>query len=78
MVLILENSSELWLAIQRWLAPVFLALRAELSDDEVADVIWSMNAAEYYVLLVQAWGWTPERFGEWLVDAWCRLLLAKP
>ena len=49
-------------------------LRADLSDDEVADVIWTMNAAEYFDLLAQR-GWTPERIGEWLADAWTRLLL---
>ena len=28
-------------------------LRADLSDDEVADIVWSMASAEYYLLLVQ-------------------------
>ena len=51
-------------------------LRGDLTVDEVADVLWSMNAAEYYVLLVHDRGWTPQRFGQWLSDAWCRLLLA--
>ena len=51
-------------------------LRADLSDEEVADVVWSMNAAEYRALLVDQRGWTPERFGAWLADAWTRLLLA--
>ena len=50
-------------------------LRTDLSDSEVADVIWSMNAAEYWQLLVQQRGWTPERFRDWLIDAWSRLLL---
>jgi AcrR family transcriptional regulator len=50
-------------------------LRDDLSDDEVADVIWSMNAAEYWLLLVGQRGWTPQRFGDWLVYAWKRLLL---
>ncbi|MCW0211834.1 MAG: TetR/AcrR family transcriptional regulator [Pseudonocardia sp.] len=50
-------------------------LRADLDDDSVADVIWSMNAAEYWVLLVHERGWTPARFSAWLVDAWTRLLL---
>ena len=49
-------------------------LRSDLSDREVADVIWTMNAAEYFDLLAQR-GWTPERIGEWLADAWTRLLL---
>lgn len=51
-------------------------LRDDLSDDEVADIVWSMNAAEYYALLVQRRGWSPERYGAFLADAWRRLLLA--
>ena len=53
-------------------------LRDDLSNQEVADVIWSMNAAEYWLLLVGQRGWTAERFGDWLVDAWKRLLLYPP
>ncbi|WP_241037596.1 TetR/AcrR family transcriptional regulator [Blastococcus litoris] len=51
-------------------------LRDDLTDDEVADVVWSMNSAEYRALLVGERGWTAERFGSWLADAWTRLLLA--
>ncbi|MGH4025498.1 MAG: TetR/AcrR family transcriptional regulator [Pseudonocardiaceae bacterium] len=50
-------------------------LRDDLSDEEVADIIWSMNAAEYWVLLVHERAWTPLRFATWLTDAWTRLLL---
>jgi AcrR family transcriptional regulator len=53
-------------------------LRADLDDAEVADVIWSMNAAEYWALLVVERGWSPQRFATWLADAWIRLLLADP
>jgi AcrR family transcriptional regulator len=53
-------------------------LRAELTDREVADVVWSMNAAEYRALLVDGRGWSAERFGGWLADAWARLLLRNP
>lgn len=50
-------------------------LRADLTDEEVADIVWSMNAAEYWDLLVGQRGWSPERFAGWLADAWTRLLL---
>jgi AcrR family transcriptional regulator len=50
-------------------------LRTDLTDSEVADIVWSMNGAEYWVLMVGDRGWSPERFGEYLVDAWTRLLL---
>lgn len=51
-------------------------LRGDLSDDHVADIIWSMNAAEYWDLLVRQRGWSPDQFADWLTDAWTRLLLA--
>jgi AcrR family transcriptional regulator len=50
-------------------------LRDDLTDDEVADIIWSMNATEYYSLLVHDRGWTPQRYGAHLADAWRRLFL---
>lgn len=50
-------------------------LRLDLSDHQVADIIWSMNAAEYWDLLVIQRGWTPEQFRTWLTDAWTRLFL---
>jgi AcrR family transcriptional regulator len=53
-------------------------LRDDLSDDRVADIIWSMNAAEYWVLLVRERGWTPDQFTDWLIEAWTRLLLRTP
>ncbi len=51
-------------------------LRTDLTDDEVADIVWSLNSSEYFVLLVHERGWTPERFERWLHEAWARLLLA--
>ena len=53
-------------------------LRGDLTDDEVADILWSMNSAEYRVLLVGERGWSAERFGAWLADAWTRTLLEPP
>lgn len=50
-------------------------LRPDLSDDDVADLIWSMNGPEYWSLLVGDRGWTPERFAQRLVDTWRRVLL---
>jgi len=52
-------------------------LRTDLTDDEVADIIWSMNGAEYWVLMVDDRGWSHQRFGEFLADAWARLLLTR-
>jgi AcrR family transcriptional regulator len=53
-------------------------LRDDLTNDQVADIIWSMNAAEYWDLLIRERGWTPDQFAEWLADAWTRLLLQTP
>jgi len=50
-------------------------VRPELDAGEVADVVWSMNSAEFYYLLVQERGWPPQRYEHWLADAWCRLFL---
>jgi AcrR family transcriptional regulator len=50
-------------------------LRSDLSLGDIADAIWSMNAPEYYVMLVDERGWTTKRFERWLVDAWSRLFL---
>ncbi len=49
--------------------------RPDLSIPEIADIIWSMNAPEYFLLLVVQRGWTVVRFESWLADAWTRLLL---
>lgn len=51
------------------------ALRPELTLDEVADIIWTMNSSEYYAMVVHERGWSPERYEAWLYDAWTRLLL---
>ena len=51
-------------------------LRAGLSVDKAADVIWSMNSSEFYLLLVEQRGWSPEEFEGWLGETRIRLLLA--
>lgn len=50
-------------------------LRRDLSVERAADVIWSMNSPEFYLLLVQDRGWSSQEFEQWLSDAWIRLLL---
>jgi AcrR family transcriptional regulator len=50
-------------------------LRAGLSVDQAADVVWAMNSSELYVLLTVERGWSSRRYARWLADAWCRLLL---
>ena len=49
-------------------------VRADLTDREVADIIWSTNSPDYWLLL-HSRGWTAKRYAELLEDLWCRLLL---
>jgi AcrR family transcriptional regulator len=53
-------------------------LRPGLAVDEIADVVWTMNSAEFYHLLVAERGWSPDTFQRWLADTWCRLFVAEP
>ncbi len=53
-------------------------LRPDLDVEEIADVVWSMNSAEFYYLLVHERGWAPAKFEQWLVNTWSRLFLAEP
>lgn len=51
-------------------------LRKNIDQDQVADIIWAMNSPEFYLLLVEQRGWSPQAFESWLTDAWQRLLLS--
>jgi AcrR family transcriptional regulator len=50
-------------------------LRADMSIEQAADVIWATNSSELYVLLTVERGWSSAQFETWLADAWRRLLL---
>ncbi len=49
-------------------------VRDELSDQQIADLVWSMNSAEYYTLLASR-GVGPEDFSHLLTEVWTRTLL---
>lgn len=49
-------------------------LRDDLDDHTVADLVWSMNAPEYY-LLITSRGRTPEQYAALIRDVWIRTLL---
>jgi AcrR family transcriptional regulator len=51
------------------------ALRPGLEVDHGADILWALNHPDLYRLLVGDRGWTPERYEEWLGDAFCAQLL---
>ena len=50
-------------------------LRSDVSESKAADIIWSMNSPEFYLLLVEQRCWSVEEYGAWLGEAWIRLLL---
>ncbi|HYO17478.1 MAG TPA: helix-turn-helix domain-containing protein [Dermatophilaceae bacterium] len=49
-------------------------LRGELTDEQVADLLWSMNSPEYFRLLADA-GYTPKQYAHLVADVWTRTLL---
>ena len=52
-------------------------LRPDLTDNDVAEIVWSTYAREYYQLLAQQ-GWPPDRYALATHDLWTRLLLNQP
>ena len=41
-------------------------LRDDVTVDDARDLLWAHNSPELYDLLVNARGWSPEKFGRWL------------
>jgi len=52
-------------------------LRPELSDDDAADLVWSLNSPEWFGL-VTGRGRTPQQYADLLADVLVRTLLAVP
>lgn len=50
-------------------------VRRDLTVDDIADTIWSMNAPELTALLLGDRGWSQDRLAVWLADSWQRMLL---
>ncbi|MCW2807388.1 MAG: TetR/AcrR family transcriptional regulator [Marmoricola sp.] len=51
-------------------------LREDLTDEDVAHLVWTMNSPEFY-LLATAGGRTPEQYAATVADVWTRGLLAR-
>lgn len=49
-------------------------LRPDLSDAQVADIVWATNSAELFGLFRQR-GWSPQEYSAFLRDLWQRELL---
>ena len=41
-------------------------LRDDVTVDDARDLLWTHNSPELYDLLVNARGWSPARFGQWM------------
>jgi AcrR family transcriptional regulator len=41
-------------------------LRDDVTVDDARDLLWTHNSPELYDLLVNARGWSPHKFGQWL------------
>jgi AcrR family transcriptional regulator len=44
-------------------------LRADLTQDDVRDLLWTLNSVNVYELLVLERGWTADRYGRFVADA---------
>jgi hypothetical protein len=49
-------------------------LRPGLRVAEIADVLWAMNAPEFFLLLAER-RWSPQKYESWLAATWSRLLM---
>ena len=52
-------------------------VREDLTDDEVADLIWSLNSPEWYSLLASR-GCSAQEYADLLADVLCRTVLTAP
>ena len=49
-------------------------LRPDLTDEQAADLVWSMNSPEYFQLLTDA-GYMPHQYADFVAEVWTRTLL---
>jgi AcrR family transcriptional regulator len=50
-------------------------LRAGLTEDDAAAIVWTMTSPEVHGLLRVARGWSAERYADWLCESLTRILL---
>jgi AcrR family transcriptional regulator len=51
------------------------ALKPGLDVTRAADILWTLNHPDLWLLLVGRRGWTPEQFEQWFADTACAQLL---
>jgi AcrR family transcriptional regulator len=54
------------------------ALRPGLAAATAADILWTLNHPDVWLLLVGERGWSADRFERWLAEASCAQLLGEP
>lgn len=52
--------------------------RLKVPQEEARDILWALNSAQMYDLLVVQRGWSLQRFETFLGDTWIELLLTPP
>jgi len=53
------------------------ALRPGLDAARATDILWTLNHPNLWQLLVDARGWSPEQYEQWLAEATCAELLGR-
>lgn len=59
--------------VRSWARSASSPLR--VPERQAADILWAMTSPELYQLFVEQNGWSPDRFGEWLLRLLSSLLL---
>lgn len=54
------------------------ALRPGLNPTRAADILWTLNHPDLWLLLVDQRNWTPEQFEQWFADTTCTQLIDSP
>lgn len=64
--------------MQAFVADVAAAreLRRGLTVRDAADVVWTLNSSDVYLLLADERGWSSERVAQWLASTWELLLFS--
>lgn len=61
-------------AVVAWIA-AHGPLSEGLSQDEAAAVVWTLTSPEVHLMLRDTWGWSRQRYEEWLRDTLTASLL---
>ncbi len=52
-------------------------LRLGLDDEDAAAIVWTLTSPETHFMLRVTWGWSPEKYEEWLRDTLTLSLLSR-